>query len=396
MQFAPQQDRALTAVNNWFRNQSSPIFRLFGYAGTGKTTLARHIAEGIDGTVLFAAPTGKAAYVLKTKGCPNTGTIHQLIYTPKEKSQAKLKELQARLLREKARTPAPIQANIRDLEYLIDIEQKNLRRPSWNLNTDSLLKKAKLLIVDESSMVDEQVGEDLLSFGVPILALGDPAQLPPVMGAGFFTKQKADFLLTDIHRQARDNPIIEMSRIVREGGALSLGRFGESEVVRMADFQRDWVFQADQILVGKNDTRRAYNRRIRELRGASQAYPHQGDKLVCLRNNHDSGLLNGSLWTVETALDSGDGFVALELLGEEGQRVASSAHGCLFHGQNPEWYEKKEADEFDYGYALTVHKSQGSQWDDVLVIDEWFRNDRQQWLYTALTRAAKKVRVVKM
>lgn len=396
MQFAPQQDRALVAVNNWFHNQSSPIFRLFGYAGTGKTTLARHIAEGIDGTVLFAAPTGKAAYVLKTKGCPNTGTIHQLIYTPKEKSQAKLKELQAHLLREKARTPAPIQANIRDLEYLIDIEQKNLRRPSWNLNTDSLLKKAKLLIVDESSMVDEQVGEDLLSFGVPILALGDPAQLPPVTGAGFFTKQKADFLLTDIHRQARDNPIIEMSRIVREGGALPLGSYGESEVVRMADFQRDWVFQADQILAGKNDTRRAYNRRIRELRGASQAYPHQGDKLVCLRNNHDSGLLNGSLWTVETALDPGDGFVALELLGEEGQRVASSAHGCLFHGQNPEWYEKKEADEFDYGYALTVHKSQGSQWDEVLVVDEWFRNDRQQWLYTALTRAAKKVRVVKM
>lgn len=396
MQFAPQQDRALTAVNNWFRNQSSPVFRLFGYAGTGKTTLARHIAEGIDGTVLFAAPTGKAAYVLKTKGCPNTGTIHQLIYTPKEKSQAKLKELQARLLREKARTPTPIQANIRDLEYLIDIEQKNLRRPSWNLNTDSLLKKAKLLIVDESSMVDEQVGEDLLSFGVPILALGDPAQLPPVMGAGFFTKQKADFLLTDIHRQARDNPIIEMSRIVREGGALSLGRYGESEVVRMADFQRDWVFQADQILVGKNDTRRAYNARIRELRGADRAYPLKGDKLVCLRNNHDSGLLNGSLWTVETALDSRDGFVALELLGEEGQRVASSAHGCLFHGQNPEWYEKKEADEFDYGYALTVHKSQGSQFDEVLVVDEWFRNDRQQWLYTALTRAAKKVRVVKM
>ncbi|YP_009966440.1 Dda-like helicase [Pseudomonas phage vB_PaeS_PAO1_Ab19] len=395
MQFAPQQDRALAAVDTWFRNQNSPIFRLFGYAGTGKTTLARHIAENVDGLVLFAAPTGKAAYVLKTKGCPNTSTIHQLIYTPKEKSQAKLKELQAKLVREKARNPVVAQ-NVRDLEYLIDIEQKNLRRPSWNLNTDSLLKKAKLLIVDESSMVDESVGEDLLSFGVPILALGDPAQLPPVAGAGFFTKQKADFLLTDIHRQARDNPIIEMSRIVREGGTLNLGRYGDSEVVRGADFQRDWVFQADQILVGKNDTRRAYNARIRELRGADRAYPLKGDKLVCLRNNHDSGLLNGSLWTVETALDTGDGFVSLELQGEESQRVASVAHGCLFHGQNPEWYEKKEADEFDYGYAMTVHKSQGSQWDDVLVIDEWFRNDRKQWLYTALTRAAKTVRVVKM
>lgn len=398
MQFAPQQEKALQAVGNWFRNhrKEKPIFRLFGFAGTGKTTLAKHIAAGVDGDVIFAAFTGKATHVLKTKGCPNTSTIHQLIYTPKEKGQKRLRDLQSMLVGEKNMKP-PRPHRIKELEDMVAQEQANLRRPSWTLNMDSPLKKAALLVVDEASMVDGPMGEDLLSFGIPILALGDPAQLPPIKGAGFFTGVKADFLLTDIHRQARDNPIIEMSRIVREGGFLPLGNYGTSQVVDGRDFQRDWVFQADQILVGKNGTRRSYNARIRELTGSTQALPVSGEKLVCLRNNHDVGLLNGSLWKVEgTPLDTGDGQVYLQLVGEEGQKIVTSAHACYFHGQEPEWYERKEADEFDYGYALTVHKSQGSQWNHVLVIDEWRRPDRQQWLYTAITRAAETVRVVKM
>lgn len=398
MDFAPQQDQALKAIDYWFKNRTKeqPIFRLFGFAGTGKTTLAKHIAANIDGLVIFSAFTGKATHVLKMKGCPVTSTIHQLIYAPREKGQARLRDLQSQLVREKTKKDASPK-RIKELEELVAAEQANLRRPSWTLKSESELRKAKLLIVDEASMVDQPMGEDLLSFGVPILALGDPGQLAPIKGTGFFTNVKADFLLTDIHRQARDNPIIEMSRIVREGGFLRLGQYGSSEVVDGRQFQRDWVFGADQILVGKNDTRKSYNARIRELSGATQALPSLGDKLVCLRNNHDVGLLNGSLWRVDgPALDTGDEQVYLELLGEEGQRIVTSAHACYFHGGEPEWYEKKEADEFDYGYALTVHKSQGSQWDKVLVIDEWKRQDHKQWLYTAITRAAESVRVVKM
>ena len=58
---------------------------------------------------------------------------------------------------------------------------------------------------------------------------------------------------------------------------------------------------------------------------------------------------------------------------------------------------RRESDEFDYGYALTVHKAQGSQWDDVLLFDESyaFREHRARWLYTGLTRAAKRLTIVR-
>src|SRR3979411_1147533 len=84
--FTPHQDAALTAASDWFKAQRgrASIFRLFGYAGTGKTTLAKHIAEGVDGEVKFAAFTGKAALVMRNKGCDNASTIHSLIYRARE------------------------------------------------------------------------------------------------------------------------------------------------------------------------------------------------------------------------------------------------------------------------------------------------------------------------
>jgi len=399
MQFAPQQEQALSAVDAWLKrvkggDKSQLIFRLFGFAGTGKTTLAKHLAAGVDGTVLFAAFTGKATHVLASKGCPNTSTIHQLIYTPKEKSRARLRELLAQEAELKAKNPQD--PKLEPLQQEIAQEQANMKRPMWQLNLDSPLRHASLLVVDECSMVDETIACDLLTFEVPILALGDPAQLPPVKGTGYFTNAPADFMLTDIHRQASDNPIIEMSRIVREGGILKPGNYGSSSVVRHADWDKTSVFRADQLLVGKNATRKAFNHRFRFLQGRENPYPVPGDKLVCLRNNHEQGLLNGSLWTVDECIDPGDGQLALSVLGEQGERVTTSAHACYFHGQEPEWYEKKDADEFDYGYALTVHKSQGSQWDHVLLFDEWFRPDRKQWLYTGITRAAETLQIIKM
>ena len=98
MQWAPQQDDALKAVKVWLNGGDKQVFRLFGYAGTGKTTLARHFAEGIEGSTLFGAYTGKAAYVLRQKGCPAATTIHSLIYHPRDKSQARLRDLERLLI----------------------------------------------------------------------------------------------------------------------------------------------------------------------------------------------------------------------------------------------------------------------------------------------------------
>src|SRR5690606_4734420 len=106
---------------------------------------------------------------------------------------------------------------------------------------------------------------------------------------GFFTETEPDAMLTEVHRQAQDNPIVRLSMDIRAGEPLEPGRYGESEVVRKSDLDPQAVLEADQILVGRNATRRAYNQRMRERRGFEGTMPAAGDKLVCLRNNRKKG-----------------------------------------------------------------------------------------------------------
>src|SRR3954470_7084408 len=263
--FTPTQDDALKAVSNWMKAKpgtgSTPqVFRLFGFAGTGKTTLAQHIAEAADGEVKFAAFTGKAASVMRNKGCHGASTIHSLIYRARESGE---------------------------------------ETPSFDLWDEAPASKADLIVIDECSMVDAELGRDLLSFGVPVLVIGDPAQLPPISGGGFFTDAKPDAMLTEVHRQAQDNPIVRLSMEIRAGNSLAEGQYGETQVVRRGDLDPKRVLRADQVLVGRNVTRRAYNARLRERRGFTDALPMAGDKLVCLRNNRRKGLFNGGLWMVK-------------------------------------------------------------------------------------------------
>jgi exodeoxyribonuclease V len=362
MSWSPQQDAALKAVAEWLRMGGRPVFRLFGYAGTGKTTLAKHIAEGVDGEVAFGAYTGKAALVLRSKGCPDASTIHSMIYRSRESDE---------------------------------------NGPQFVLNRQSPAAKADLIIIDECSMVDEELGRDLLSFGQPVLVLGDPAQLPPVKGGGFFTEGEPDVMLTEVHRQAQDNPIVHMSMMVREGGRLAFGTYGESSVIRRREIDAAMVMQADQVLVGLNKTRRLYNTRIRELKGFRDPMPAAGEKLVCLRNDKTKGLLNGGTWTIQALRGFRNDFLRMDVSPEDESRrkpVEVSVLKAFFEGAEEEipFIIRRESDEFTYGYALTVHKAQGSQWDDLVLFDESyaFREHRSRWLYTALTRAAERVTVV--
>ena len=365
--FTPHQDQALRAVADWLKakpgkNGTPPVFRLFGYAGTGKTTLARHIADGVDGAVKFAAFTGKAALVMRNKGCDNASTIHSLIYRTRESGE---------------------------------------EQPSFELWDDAPASKAKLIVIDECSMVDAELGRDLMSFDCPLLVLGDPAQLPPIQGGGFFTNVEPDAMLTEVHRQAQDDPIVRMSMAVREGRTLDLGTFGESEVVRRDALDPDRVMQADQILVGRNNTRRSYNMRVRQKNNIEDPLPVAGDKLVCLRNNRKKALFNGGLWRVKSRAASKSKIITMRLSPDEefGAKVTKvSVRADCFGGgiEDIPWEQRRPYDEFDYGYVLTVHKSQGSQWNDVVLFDESFafQDSRARWLYTGITRAAKRLTVV--
>ena len=363
MLWSPQQDAALLAVSRWLTAGAPQVFRLFGYAGTGKTTLARHIADTVGGEVAFAAFTGKAAHVLRAKGCQGAGTIHSLIYRSRGEDE---------------------------------------NGPTFVLNHDSAAGKAALVIIDECSMVDEEIGRDLLSFETPVLVLGDPAQLPPIAGGGFFTAAEPDIMLTEVHRQAADNPIIRMSMIAREGGRLEEGSYGASRVVNRDGIDQDEVLAADQVLVGRNLTRRNYNVRIRELLARDSPVPVAGDTLVCLRNDRRRGLLNGSLWQVDRARKPRKGLLRYTLSPDDGEtgkaRTVVSINPAFFDGTADALSlpERRRSDEFDYGYVLTVHKAQGSQWNDVMLFDESFafRENRARWLYTGITRAASRLTVV--
>jgi exodeoxyribonuclease-5 len=363
MEWSREQNGALRAVSKWLQSGEPQLFRLFGFAGTGKTTLARHIAADSDREVVFVAYTGKAALVLRAKGCHGASTIHSLIYRARDSDSD---------------------------------------TPTFELNADSLAGRADLIIIDECSMVDADLGRDLMSFGKPILVLGDPAQLPPVKGGGFFTDSPPDVMLTEVHRQAKDNPIIWLSMTVRNGGRLDYGAFGSSRILSRRDIDAAGVMATDQVLVGMNKTRRQYNARLRQLRGCCGDTPGVGEKLVCLRNNKKKGLLNGGIWRVSKLREPRRGFVRMNVVADDGptgKGVRVNVLEQFFRGNEQEVPHilRRESDEFDFGYVLTVHKAQGSQWDDVVLFDQSFafREHSREWLYTAITRAAKRITIVR-
>lgn len=365
--WSPQQAAGIDAVAAWHRSYrpgGQQIMRVFGYAGTGKTTLARHFAEQIGGQTCYAAFTGKAALMMRRNGCDGAATIHSLIYQVKERRDG-------------------------SIEFVLDPE--------------SAASTAALIVIDECSMVDADLARDLMSYGRPILVLGDPAQLPPVKGAGFFTDATPDVMLTEIHRQAAENPIIQMATNVREGNRLEVGQYGESRVVRRGVLTGSEVLSAGQILVGKNVTRHTYNRKMRGLLGRSGPLPEPGDKLVCLRNDKLTGIYNGGLFeTIEAApSETSPSCLDMRVSSDDFARrppVEALVRRECFEGglEDMDWRDLRGTQQFDYGYALTTHKAQGSQWPDVIVYDEsgTFRDEWRRWLYTAITRASDRVTVV--
>jgi exodeoxyribonuclease V len=362
-EWSREQAEAIDKVGRWLKAGEPQVFRLFGYAGVGKTTLARYVAEGAHGETAFAAFTGKAAMVMRANGCSGATTIHALIYRASEGAEG---------------------------------------APTFTLNADGPASRAGLIVIDECSMVDGELARDLLSFGKPILVLGDPFQLPPVKGGGFFTESAPDVMLTAIHRQAADNPIIHLSQIIRSGGELKEGAYGDTRIVRRGAIDAAQVLAADQVLVGVNRTRRAYNQRMRALNGFTEPLPAGGDRLVCLRNDRTKGLINGGLWRVETLGGVQKDFVKMTVRSEDegsAKAVKVAVLKNFFEGTEGDLAPlvRRQSDEFDYGYALTVHKAQGSQWDDVMLFDESFafREHRARWLYTGLTRAAKRLTLVR-
>lgn len=355
IQLSKQQEAAFAAVKAWFEDPNAPqTFRLFGYAGTGKTSIAKQLVEalGIDREdYRFAAYTGKAASVLRSKGCEPASTVHGLIY----------------------------KFNGTDHEG----------KPEF----DTCYKKTqglRLAILDECSMIGRRMGADLEAMGCKILVLGDPAQLPPIGDSGYFTDAEPDVLLTEIHRQAADSGILQLATAAREGKPLPEG-LADAVVAP----QPTWpmIDGHDIVLCGTHARRNGINDAVRKRRGFT-APVVVGDRLVCTRNNHRIGVMNGETGTVVTVGDKEspvDDSVYLVVKLDSGTEVR--AWSFVETKPDPQDHDNVY---WDYGYAITVHKAQGSQWDSVLLVNESkvFGVNAKQWLYTGITRAAKHLTVV--
>lgn len=374
------QTELLYRLDDFDIRKYKPIFVYSGAPGTGKTVIIRLFFErhniGID-EFITCAYSGKATNVLAMNGLPSR-TIHSLIYNME----------------------------------LVDKFDENLGKvvkvPTF-VKKEHLDKDYKYIVVDELSMVPDPIMEDLLSFGIPIIGMGDINQLPPVFGHGSYIA-KPDFILTEIMRQAWDSPIIKMSQYVLQGMRLSYGSYGNNcNVLTRIPVSRN-LLDYDCILCNRNATRMLVNDIFRHnlLKLAKKGTVAIGDKLVCKQNCWDRSL--GGLYLTNGTI----GYV--EYIDEE-----HTDGKCIAIGFRPdyaapdEYYDdihinrkfienseessnfKRGVINFDYAYALTVHSAQGSQYNRVLYIDDGFSGDaeiKKKLKYTAITRAIENIDIV--
>ena len=415
-----KQNAAIATIKDWYSNRSKDqqVCRVFGYAGVGKSTIVKYAIDELGlstdkpGEVLYAAFTGKAALVMTRKGTP-ASTIHSLVYrvsepTPQEiekleKEAAEIRTgLQARGVAERLFE----EARLRSLE----IRLKDAHKPRFVLNAESAVRDCKLLVLDEVSMVGAEMARDLLAFGKPTLVLGDPGQLPPVKGEGAFDAPNPDVMLTEVHRQAGESAVLRLATLAREGKWIPHGHHDDFVwKMRRSDVGPEQLLKADQVICGRNATRIQLNVAMKRAAGFDAVFPGgNGEKLICLKNRNDVGLVNGMFVTLDDIKDDGDeiAFTA-SITSEDGKRIGGGATGKgerfrIWRGpfldhvmpdperERREYQKKRTTVECVWGWAITCHKSQGSSWPNIVIYDDGLgrtAEDRARWLYTAITRA---------
>lgn len=423
------QEEALKRCIRWFNNPYKQVFRIYGSAGSGKSHLVGEIIRNLNlnaDDVALCAPTGKATTVLMQRfGFPNTSTLHHLIYIPYTKDKL-------------------IVTSSNEIEGIESSTEFSLK-PSLGF---------KLIVLDEVSMVDKYQMQDLMSYGIPIIAVGDPYQLPPINDTPL-DPNGADALLTEIVRQESDNPIVTLANDVRLGKQIAFGNYNDKVIVLpksslSADLRMKMMLSANQVICGMNVTRRQINASMRAALNMTGKYPISNDKIICKSNEQNIlvtsniNLCNGMIGRCMTdSTEVGDNLVRLSFKPDIGDtKFNFIADAGVFNGieyvYDPHWLAYRLKDKyvakkkilpemakydmsmyvelvseennnknaarskhivtrFDFAYCISCHASQGSEFDDVVVIDESkvFRQNASRWLYTAMTRAKKRLILIR-
>jgi exodeoxyribonuclease-5 len=386
-----EQVYAVYDMETWWHKSTNQLFQVTGPAGCGKSTIIRYFIERLGlkfSEVLFLAYMGKAATRMAMSGLP-ARTIHSTIYDY-------------------------VKVIDRDDDgKIIFLPSGKPKMVSKFIKKDKLDKKIKLIVVDEGSMVEEKVAKDLESFGIPMIILGDLNQLPPVFGNPYFLRDP-DIRLTKIMRQAEDDPIVHLAREVLAGNELKIGVYGSSAVIPRSQINEYFIRKADIILTGTNRLRYNINNLVREKmkRIVKLDYPHMGEKIICRKNNWNKCIddnfymTNGTTGFVDCVYrDSFDGkTMTIDFRPDFSKKIFKNvtfdyAHLYEIPGQEPEQPSPVSIynDKIEYAYAITIHTSQGSEWDNVLYFAEnMLRNkeDNKKLQYTAITRAAKSIVIV--
>ena len=386
-----QEEGLKIAIQRYLNGEKYTV--ISGYAGTGKSTLVKFITQSLpnidpDIDVVFATFTGKAAQVLMSKGNKNAMTLHKLLYES---------------------IPRP--------------DGTFLRRPKSTI-------EFPIVIVDEVSMAPKDMIDLLFShYGIYVICLGDPFQLPPIdKDADNHLLDNPHIFLDEVMRQAKDSEIIRLTMDIRDGKRLNNFNGHDVKIYNKQELNTGMLMWADQIISGTNKTRVNINIYIRELLERGEQ-PEDGDKVICLRNYWDNWsdtgdyLVNGTIgflkntyssfnvipkffggktidvtracFISDTDADYGD----LQMDTKEiltGERCLDNK--TIYRLMRSKLYSHLVPMEFTYGYCITCHKAQGSQFNKVLVIEERFPFDEKEharWLYTAATRAIDKLVIIR-
>ena len=393
MELTPKQQEGLKiALERHKANEKYTV--ISGYAGTGKSTLVKFIIDALDvdkDKVAYATYTGKAAEVLRKKGNPNAMTLHKLLYDSIPRQGGGFIRIPKKML-----------------EY-------------------------KIIVVDEVSMVPKSMIDMLLNHKVYVIFLGDPFQLPQIDKKETHTLlDKPHIFLDQVMRQAAESEIIQLTMKSRNGEQIDFMNGKEVIIAPKASLVTGHLTWANQIICATNASRISLNNQMREILGYS-GLPQDGERMICLRNywedfseDGSSSLVNGMTGIIKNPFESfrmAPMYVKMknhkmdiiqgEFISDDGKTFNSVEmdKGMITTGEfSLDWRETYALGqlknkignivprEFTFGYAITCHKSQGSEWDKVLVIEERFPFDKKEharWLYTACTRAAEKLVLVR-
>ena len=262
---------------------------------------------------------------------------------------------------------------------------------------------------------------------------GDPGQLPPIdKNDNNHLLDNPHIFLDEIMRQEDESEIIDLTMRIREGKPLERFVGNDVQILNKEELSTGMLLWADQIICATNSTRIALNNQMRDLLG-HHGEPEDGDKVICLKNNweifsdNDNPLVNGTIGYLKNPfstylrlppfISSTGQTQIVDIIGSNFISDTDEDYGSLFMdkklilegepgldwkttykmGRNNK-FRNSIPQQFTYGYAITCHKSQGSEWDNVLVIEEGFPFDKEEhkrWLYTAATRAAKKLVIIR-